>query len=201
MKYEWVQNEAYGQGVYTSAAARLRMGGGVTPGQNIATFHFTRREKNPTLCSPDVFPDLVLTATSTGVGVMVEYGIHGKKARVNDSHSEYQFFHFNERLVELKRTEDWPRIYVLDWVFTERPACGGAWAGAKRVQAGCATLIGHYDEYQRERRWDSDGGGDEPFGESAEHEITVYSMFGKDSATADIRTALAEYKRTLKERK
>lgn len=204
MKREVISPDHYGLDLRTKQAATYRINNpGIKPSYNVATFHLTRRygiddDRNAVeWFSKHDYPDRLITMASLGVGFEQEVGIHGRTIRLNTSHSEYTFFHHNEEFLKLKDDNTWPKVYIIDWVFTERPACGGNWHNMKLVAGGCDHLLRSSEGHQQLRLWDPDKGGEFPYDDRKELEITVYSSFTPDGAAGAIRTALAAYRKTL----
>ncbi|GAA0818716.1 hypothetical protein ACFQVD_30470 [Streptosporangium amethystogenes subsp. fukuiense] len=202
---ETIPVDQYGIDPRTTVAAQFRANNPhITPGQNVATFHLTRRRgmddegKVVDCYSANDYPDLIITAPSLGVQFKQDVGVYGRQITLNTSHSEYQLFEHNTDFAALRKAEKWPRNYVIDWVFTERPACGARFHNWKVVAGGCETLLLKCEENQSLRRWDPDNGGEWPFTEREDLQIKVYSMFDPQTATSAVKAAAAAYKKTLK---
>ncbi|MGS2640949.1 hypothetical protein [Streptosporangium sp. LJ11] len=196
--------EQYGTNPYSVSTAKYRIENPrITPGQNIATFHLTRRrdmDDEGTVTdwlSPAEYPDRIITVPSLGMAFKQDVGIRGKTITLNTSHSEYQLYQNNQEFVALREAEIWPRYYVIDWVFTERPACGAKFHNWKVVAGGCERLLDHCEDQQSLRLWDRDKGGEWPYSNRPDAHITVHSMFDPSTATSDIKAAAAAYKKSL----
>ncbi|WP_219515574.1 hypothetical protein [Nonomuraea ceibae] len=196
-----ISPDQYGINPYSVHAARYRLQNpAVTTARNVATFHLTRRRSiddagtiTDWQAAAD-YSDLYITVPSLGVSFKQEVGILGKNVTLNTSHSEYQLFEFDPDFVALRKAERWPRNYVIDWIFTERPACGAKFHNWKVVAGGCDRLLRQCDDIQSLRVWDRDKGGEYPYSNRNDMPITVYSMFEPSSATNAIKAAVAGYK-------
>ncbi|WP_327104955.1 hypothetical protein [Nonomuraea glycinis] len=194
MQFEIIPVAQYGIDPRTIAAMDYRVRNkGVTAGMNVATFHFGLRGAGK---AQQGFKPLAHTLASQGVGYYLDANWGGKQVRTNDSHSEALFYR-SDFFTDLRQGDQWPTANVIDWVFTERPACGGAWWGQKRVQGGCADLLNQFDETQRLRKWDNDPNEPEPYAERDDLQITVLCLdLNKDlTFNQNISPAVAAYKK------
>lgn len=195
MKFATIPVNQYGIDPRTIPAMDYRARrSNVTVGMNVATFRFALRYDDQDVRARGYAP-FQHTEASLGVGYYLDANTTGKQVRVNNSHSEYVFVH-GDRFQQLKESQEWAGVYVLDMVFTERPACGGAWWGQKRVQGGCAQLLDQLDDAQRLRKWDFDQGGDEPYATRPDLEITVLSLQtdSEKSFGQNLKPAVTAYK-------
>ncbi|MGI5161986.1 hypothetical protein [Microbispora sp. CA-102843] len=189
MQFETIHDTQYGIDPRTLQAMRYRIDHQVPFSSNVATFHFTLRD--PTMRGYE--PTRQHTEASTGVGVFVDANLKGKQVRVNNSHSEYVFVH-GDFFTALAEYEEWPSVYIIDWVFTERAACNGTWWGNKSIQAGCAQLIQNLETNQKFGKWDLNSQYDD-YEERPDMNITIVNAFDAASAKTDIQMAVRAYKR------
>lgn len=166
--------EQYGSDGYSHDALEWRTRNDVAKQRNIATFHFIPR---PGVVP--VAPNPTRTLASTGIGVYTTVGVYVEhQVRINASHSEQQFI--DGFLKQLISEEVYPAQYVVDWVYTERPACPDVYWSHKRVASGCRTGIEQMENLQRQRKWDPGQPHPYPYELRDDLKITVYSSF--DSA-------------------
>jgi hypothetical protein len=167
-----LKEEDYGTGV-SEEALNWRLTMGIPPDRNIATFHFIERP------GPGARPDEYRhaaseTAASTGVGIYEEVNARGDQVRTNKSHSEYEIIQEALRPIT---PGVFPKQWVVDWVYTERPACpdychvrGGV------LKPGCRSAIAGIEALQKEKRWDREP--HEGPGDLENMQITIFSTFG-----------------------
>lgn len=181
LRHESLAEHDYGTGL-SSQAYNKRIEDGIHPKQNIATFHFTKR---PPLDGEADGLGFSRTAASTGFGVYVEVSnrTHAEK-KINASHSEHGLIHGD--LEALRNQQKFPQEYVIDWVYTERPACPDVWYGQKHIANGCSTELETVERAQKTRLYDVGPNGDSPYGYRPDLDITVYSTF---ESAAEIREA------------
>lgn len=194
MKFEVIPVARYGLDPRTIPAMDLRARNkGVTAGMNVATFHLGLRAPGK---AAEGFKPLRYTKASQGVGYYLDANTRGVQVRTNDSHSESVFYRSDE-FTELRESEQWPTANVIEWVFTERPACGGAWWGNKRIQGGCADILYNLDDAQRLRKWDRDPAEPEPYAVRPDLEITVICLQLDPELTflQNIKPALTAYRK------
>jgi len=193
MNFEIIPVAQYGIDPRTIAAMDHRVKNrSVTGGMNVATFHFGLRGADKAQLG---FKPLTHTLSSQGVGYYLDANWGGRQVRTNDSHSE-ALFKNSDFFAELRQEDRWPTINVIDWVFTERPACGGSWWGQKRIQGGCADLLIQFEEVQRLRKWDNDPNEPERFAMRDDLQITVLCLELDQNLTfpQNISSAVAAYK-------
>lgn len=184
LSYEELPAAEYGLG-QSAAAYRHRIEKNLHPALNIATFNFVPR---PRLADggQESAPSFGKTEASTGIG---DYVVASQKTqaekKINTSHSEHQFI--SNGLHPMMESEDWPSKYVIDWVYTERPACHDVWYGQKFIAKGCNTELQEVEDLQKQRRWD--GTKIFPFATRDDLNIRVYSSFSS-SASASIARAV-----------
>jgi hypothetical protein len=197
MKFELISPDRYGIDRRTIPAMDYRARNkGVTTKMNVASFAFGPRN----VVNGDVSFDITLA--SQGVGYYVSANSAGREIRVNDSHSEHQII-YSDQFVELRgdgkpdNVPDWPSMSVVTYVFTERPACGGAWWGLKRLKGGCADEIATLEDVQRRKKWDLDPAEPWPEGARDDLEITVLCLDLRDEETfaEPVRAAVKAYRR------
>ncbi|WP_436757525.1 hypothetical protein [Streptosporangium sp. V21-05] len=111
-----ISPDQYGVNPHSISTAKYRVENShITPGQNIATFHLTRRRDindEGTVTDPlsaAEYPDRLITVPSLGVVFKRDVGVYGKKITLNTSHSEYQPYQNNQEFVALREAETWPR--------------------------------------------------------------------------------------------
>lgn len=201
----------YGKDVYSAEAFKYRATKDIEPQRNIATFHFAPRPQLskgsamdddpvpaaataavPAAATAAAAPQLASTLTdaSSGVGVYDQRGT--ESIRTNISHSEHRIIHdFSDPENDMAKAVKWPVKQVVDWVFTERPACGDIWMFGNKIREGCASEIARIERHQLLRLHDVGNNPDlMPYGERDDiPEITVYSMF---SGAEPIAQAAAE---------
>lgn len=173
----------YGLGVSREAMLK-RVEDHIDPRQNIATFSFAPRPDLEGKVGEE--PGFTSTKASTGVGTYVTVSNRTQaEKKINTSHSEHQLIH--GELKELRDAEQFPQRYIIDWVYTERPACPDVWYGSKFVAKGCKTELKEIEDLQRLRVWDV-GERPEllPYATRDDLEIIVYSTF---SSSTEIRAA------------
>jgi hypothetical protein len=197
MKFELISPDQYGIDPRTIPAMDHRARNkGVSIKMNVASFAFGPRNA----VNGDVSFDITLA--SQGVGYYVPANSAGREIRVNNSHSEHQII-YSDRFIELREdgkpenVPDWPSMCVVTYVFTERPACGGAWWGQKRLQGGCADEIATLEDVQRRKKWDLDPAELWPEGARDDLEITVLCLDLQDEETfaKPVQTAVTAYRR------
>jgi hypothetical protein len=111
-----ISPDQYGIDPYSVATAKYRLNNShITPGQNIATFHLTRRRDIDDAgtvtdwLSAAEYPDRLITVPSLGVAFKQDVGFSGRMITLNTSHSEHQLYQNNEEFVALREAEIWPR--------------------------------------------------------------------------------------------
>jgi len=196
----------YGLG-WSREAMKKRVQDNIPPQLNIATFHFVPRPPLDRVGEP-VGERFTITKSSTGIGtyLTVREGTQERteaRRKINASHSEHlirkavvpealipqELIQEEEGEVEqLHEHQGFPEQNIIDWVYTERPACPDVWYGPNRIARGCKTELETLERIQKTRIWDVGPLGPEPYGPRDNLGITVFSTF--DSA-ADIRTATA----------
>ncbi|MCC5578945.1 hypothetical protein IMZ11_25285 [Microtetraspora sp. AC03309] len=189
MELETIPANQYGIDPRTLKAMQYRIERQVPRTSNVATFHFTLRDAT----TRGYEPFRQHTEASTGAGVYTEVNLQGKLVRINYSHSEYVFVH-GDYFTELKESEEWPSVYVIDWVFTERAACNGAWWGNKHVEAGFAQMIKNLETIQKFGKWDLNSEYDD-YEERPDLNIRIVNSFNADDAKEGIKVAVNAYKR------
>lgn len=100
----------------------------------------------------------------------------------------------------MRNQENFPKENVIDWVYTERPACPDVWYGPKFIAKGCKTELQKIENVQRLRLWDVGEGGASPYARRDDLEITVFSTFASSSeirAAAFFAPIRSEIYRTL----
>ena len=169
----------YGFDAYSRDVWLRRTKGDLSTKLNVATFHLVPRSDLSGKASAD--KPLTYTVTSTGVSVYkVVYGRVESEIKINNSHSEHQFF--IDDLPKLFKSEVWPAKYVIDWIYTERPACPDAWAKLKKQHDGCLSEITKHENHQKLRLWDiGKNPKDTPYARRSDLEITVYSSFDTEA--------------------
>jgi hypothetical protein len=165
----------YGFDQYSNDASQMRVASDLSAQRNVATFHLVRRPGLDGVAPPG--DPRLYTVASTGIGTyMTVYGRVESEVRINESHSEHQLI-----VTVLKDLHDkgiWPAQYVIDWVYTERPACPDAWSKGKRQHDGCDTEIQNLEANQRYRHWDvGKKPADSPYGLREDLQITIFSTF------------------------
>jgi hypothetical protein len=173
----------YGLGPSREAMEK-RVADNINPKQNIATFHFVPR---PPLAGGGeaAGEGFQITRPSTGIGMYVTVSERTQAERkINLSHSEHQII--SGELEEMRKAENFPKQNVIDWVYTERPACPDVWYGHKFIANGCRTELKKIEELQKYRVWDVGPRGSEPYGLRDDLEITVFSTF---ESSSEIRKA------------
>ncbi|WP_283137755.1 hypothetical protein [Rhizohabitans arisaemae] len=167
----------YGSCRYSRDAWEKRTSEEITKQRNVATFHLVRR---PSLTGQVPAGDpLSFTTASTGSGIYITVGHYVEhQVRINASHSESVFIHDGTGgLQKLIDRQVFPQQYVVDWVYTERPACPDVYWSMRRVAKGCKTELQEVENLQRLRKWDVGEKGFEPYGQRDDLQITVYSSF------------------------
>lgn len=162
------------------------MRGEITARRNIATFHLVPR---PNLSGQaKKAKAMYITGVSTGIGTYVEVGSKVvSEVRINLSHSEHRVIEDTDNGIrKLIADKVYPGEYVIDWIYTERPACPDAWAKGKKVHDGCLSEIEKLERFQKERVHDVGSKGFEPYGSRTDLGIVVYSSF---SSAAEIKIA------------
>lgn len=179
--HEVLEATGYGLDQYSRDAFDLRHTEALAPQLNVATFHLVRRPGLDGVVPQGAPQSFTLASTGIGFYDSVYGAAVESEVRINESHSEHRFI--KTVLDDLHTRKIWPGQYVIDWVYTERPACPDVWFKHRRLHDGCATEIRMLEETQRLRHWDFIGKdrGDALFGLRDDLEITVFSTF--DSAT------------------
>ncbi|GAA3685895.1 hypothetical protein GCM10022224_058360 [Nonomuraea antimicrobica] len=175
MKVALLDHTGYGRDDYSRQAWITRINENVTAQRNIATFHFVSR---PGLDgeAPERAP-FMRSETSTGVGTYTLVGGRvQRELRLNLSHSEHQFIEDTTYGIRsMMSAGTFPSQYVVDWVYTERPACPDVWWGGSKLFDGCMSELLKIERLQRSRQWDNPT--TDKYGTRTDLEITVYSTF------------------------
>jgi hypothetical protein len=176
----------YGRPPSTEAYTLRMSTPGITPFQNIATFHLIPRPNGT--ANPDDPTPGPYTQPSTGHGVYQEAGGRAQYSyRINPSHSEHQII--EQDIKALVSGTQYPQKYIIDYVYTERPACPDVWHFNNKIHDGCKTELEKLERLQKERRWDADGGAPSPYALRDDLNITVFSTFDSE-AQQEIQNAL-----------
>lgn len=164
----------------------LREGGAISAGRNIATFHLVPR---PDLSGQaEEGDDMYITGASSGIATYVQVGFKVvNDVRINLSHSEHLLIEdLDEGIKKLIADKVYPGKYVIDWIYTERPACPDVWTIDKKVHDGCLSEIERLERFQQQRLHDVGPEGVDPYERRTGLGIVVYSSFG---SSAGIRIA------------
>jgi hypothetical protein len=190
VKHVPLSPEAYGEPPSDEAYnVRTTANPALAPELNIATFRLAPR---PALGGRPGSVTGSFTRPSTGTGIYQTHEGRYKDTefRTNQSHSEHQII--DADLKPLLEAQQFPRNFVIDSVYTERPACPDVWVGSTRMSKGCSTEIADLEKHQKLRQFDVDNGGSAPFALRDDLEITVYSSFASD---APVQIPLAVFMR------
>ncbi|MEX5634180.1 hypothetical protein [Parafrankia sp. FMc2] len=191
-----LSEDEYGSG-FSQQACNEREQNPISPQRNIATFHLVPRPDLTGTKAPG--NPYTITRASTGIGVYEV--VSGRRieteVKINISHSESQII-YQDLKEKIGADGQFPKGYVIDWIYTERPACPDPYLSGRKIHDGCLTEITKLERLQSERRWDVGTNPDmNPYAYRNDLGIKVYSSFTSSTAISTA-TNLAPVRHEIK---